>query len=164
MTASSEKTVGALGFIVLIVVLIVFGAYLAYTLGNPTNSETTSSSETTSAMSGVVVGYVTVGPSQPVCTQNQSCTVDITGYSLEFTPQCPVSSTTSTATCQSTTSLAKIGPNGHYSILLPAGTYLISGLSPSCQWVGCSTTFPKTVIVQGGMQISVDISIDTGIR
>lgn len=157
MSASSDRTIGALGFVVLLVALIIFGAYLAFTLGN-TGIPTTS--ETTSAMSGVVVGYVTVGPSQPVCTQNQSCTVDLTGYSLEFTLEC----TTSSTSCEATTSLAPIGPNGHYSILLPAGTYQISGLSPSCPWVGCSAAFPKTVVVQGGMQISVDVSIDTGIR
>ena len=164
LTASNQRTVGALGFIVLIVTLIIFGAYLAYVIAPGTSSSTTtttSSSETTSVMSGVVVGYVTVSPSQPNCTQNQTCTVDLTGYSLEFTLQCTSSSTS----CQSaTTSLAQFGPNGQYSILLPAGYYLISGLSPSCPWLGCSSAFPKSVVVQGGMQISVDVNIDTGIR
>ena len=152
----SESKIRVMGFVVLIVILLVFGVYLGYGTGGPTS---TSSESTTSVMDGVVTGYVIVGPSQPVCSENQSCNVDLTGYSLQFTSVC-----SGTPHCQVETSLAQIAPSGHYSILLPAGNYSISGLSPSCKWMGCSSAFPKTIVVEGGMQLSLDVNIDTGIR
>jgi hypothetical protein len=82
----------------------------------------------------------------------------MTGYSLLFTPNCHGS----TAGCQP--DKAVLSPAGHYSILLPAGNYTVTGLDPSCSWVGCSTAFPKTVVVEGGMQVVFNINIDTGIR
>ncbi len=109
-------------------------------------------------MQGVVTGYVAVGPSQPVCYVNQPCTVNVTGYSLVFTPHCPGSS----SNCQPI--MAALGPGGHYSVLLPAGEYVVTGLSPSCNWMGCSSSFPKTVTVEGGMQLVFNVDIDTGIR
>ncbi len=78
----------------------------------------------------------------------------MTGYSVIFTPQC--------AGCQSQT--AALNPAGHYSILLPPGSYAVTGLDPSCPWVGCSTAFPQPVTVVGGMQVELDVQIDTGIR
>jgi len=84
--------------------------------------------------------------------------VNTTGYSLVFTPQCSIAS----STCQPVK--AELGPGGHYSVLLLAGEYTVSGLYPSCLWEGCSSTFPKTVTVEGGMQLVLNIDIDTGIR
>ena len=138
---------------------LVAAALLAGTYAYPGSGSTTSSTTTTdSALLGVVTGYVTVGPSRPVCLPGQSCNVNVSGYSIVFTPRCGAPGTGCPA---STTPLS---PSGHYSILLPAGNYSVTGLSPSCQWVGCSVAFPMEVEVQGGMQILVNFNIDTGIR
>lgn len=135
-----------------IVIGVLLGAYLATPLVSPTTSSTT-----TSGIDGVVTGYVTAGPSQPVCSTGQSCIENMSGYSIVFTPQCEGH----TACVVST---APLSPSGHYSALLPAGTYTVTGLYPSCPWLGCSTAFPATVTVEGGMQTVFDVQIDTGIR
>lgn len=111
-------------------------------------------------MQGIIAGTVTVGPSQPVCSPNQACTEDLTGYSLVFSSRCG----TSSASCQEREFTASIAPSGHYSILLTPGNYTITGLSPSCSWAGCSSSFPKAVTVEGGQQLIVNVSVDTGIR
>ncbi|HZW58200.1 MAG TPA: hypothetical protein VFF30_18070 [Nitrososphaerales archaeon] len=153
--------------IVLTFVVIGLGVTAALVYGGTsktTTSTTTITSTTTWTMEGVVTGYVQVGPSQPVCQENQSCTVDLTGYSLLFS-NCPFTAgTSSTANTNCQRYSAAISPSGHYSILLPAGTFYITGLNPSCTWMGCSSTFPKTVVVEGGMQLVVNVDIDTGIR
>ena len=154
--------------IILVFVLLGVGLSAAIILNGGNGNTTTSSSSTTSTtqnIGGIVTGYVTVGPSQPVCSENQSCTVDLTGYSLKFTLQCSgTSSIPSSISCGGPVYNATISPSGHYSILLPAGTYSMIGLSPTCSWMGCSSAFPKTVEVQGGMQLVVNVEIDTGIR
>ncbi len=144
-------------FAAVVVAVAAGGAYLAITSGG-LNGATSSSTTGGSAIQGVVTGYVTVGPAQPVCQANQSCNVNVTGYSLVFVATCagPAHS------CSPV--LAALSPSGHYSILLPPGEYSVTGLSPSCSWVGCPAAFPKTVTVAAGMQVVVDFSIDTGIR
>ncbi len=128
---------------------------------HPTSSvSSTTSSTSQSTISGIIAGIVTVGPSQPVCGANQSCTEDLTGYSLVFSPQCGASS----ASCQKQNFTAAIAPGGHYSILLAPGNYTITGLLPSCAWMGCSSSFPKAVVVVAGEQLIVNVDIDTGIR
>jgi hypothetical protein len=147
--------------IAVVAAAVVVGIYFlgqAVAGGTTSSTLTTSSSGTETAMQGVVTGYVTVGPAQPVCSVNQNCNVNLTGYSLVFTPIC----SGSTSTCNS--SSAPISPSGHYSVLLPAGNYTVTGLYPNCQWAGCSSAFPKGIAVQGGMQLVFDVSIDTGIR
>lgn len=134
------------------VVAILLGAFLAVPLIGPA-----STSSTTSVMDGVVTGYVTAGPSQPVCSTGQSCIVNMSEYSLVFTPQCG-----GHVAC--IVSTAPLSASGHYSALLPPGIYTVSGLYPSCPWMGCTTAFPKTVTVEGGVQAVLDIQIDTGIR
>ncbi|MCL4518029.1 MAG: hypothetical protein M1587_02400 [Thaumarchaeota archaeon] len=140
------------GLVVVVIAMLLFAAYVGFVF-----SLGTTTSQTTTSIKGVVTGYVTVGPSQPICSANQSCNVDLTGYSLEFTSTC-----LGTAPCQ--TSLAPISPSGHYSILLDPGKYSVTGLAPSCNWLGCSSAFPKTVVVEGGMQLVFNVDIDTGIR
>lgn len=160
LAISNPKVISIL---LVVAILIIFAVYLNYAVAPTTSgtSTTTSSLDTSSqSISGVVTGIVTVGPSQPVCTANQSCNVNLTGYSLIFKSQCPSSPTS----CQVQTFQAPIYSSGHYSILLPAGNYTVSGLSPSCQWMGCSSQFPKSIAVEGGMQLEFDVSIDTGIR
>ncbi len=147
------QTMTAAMFVALVVVVVLSAAYV---MGGFTTAPSSTTS-TSSGMKGVVAGYVTVGPSQPSCSTTQSCNVNMSGYRLVFTPQCAAS-----ASCEP--SSAPLSPSGHYSILLPAGNYTVTGLSPSCQWQGCSSAFPKDVTVQGGMQITLDFTIDTGIR
>ena len=141
------------GFVVVVVILICFGVFVAY-VSSPTTQ--TSSSSSSNSIEGIVTGLVTVGPSQPSCSGNQSCNVNLSGYSLQFTLICQA------ASCQSY--LATIAPSGHYSILLAPGQYSITGLVPTCIWDGCLTTFPLTVKVVEGLQIVVNINIDTGIK
>lgn len=130
---------------------------LSVTSSSSTQSSGSSSSGlSSSAIEGIVTGYVTASPSQPTCTAGQNCDENMTGYSVVFTLQCTGS------TCPS--AMAPLNPAGHYSILLPPGSYLVTGLSPKCPWTGCSTAFPQSVAVVGGMQIELNVEIDTGIR
>lgn len=152
---ASAMTFGA---VVIVVAGLLAGLYLVSPpLGGDTTTQT-SSTTTGSGIQGVVTGYVTAGPSQPVCTPDQSCNENMSGYSLVFTPQCSGPS----SDCQTRT--AVLSPSGHYSILLPAGSYSVTGLVPSCPWLGCSSAFPKTITVEGGMQLVFNVDIDTGIR
>ena len=156
--------------LVLVVVVIFAAAAIAYaasqtrmtnleatsTLSSSSQSSgSTSSGSSSSAMEGVVTGYVIASPSQPTCSSGQSCDENMTGYELVFTAQCGSSS------CQS--QMAPLNPAGHYSILLAAGGYAVTGLSPNCPWKGCSAVFPQTVTALGGMQVEFNVDIDTGI-
>ncbi len=155
---SVMRTLGAaVGIASVVAAALLLGVYSGLFTNGPNNTTQTSSSTTNSEIQGIVTGYVTVGPSQPVCSANMSCEVNMTGYSLVFTPSCQGSSS-----CQ--TQRAPLSPSGHYSILLPPGNYSVSGLYPACQWMGCSAAFPKMVTVQGGMQLVLNVEIDTGIR
>ncbi|MDA4130905.1 MAG: hypothetical protein OK457_09055 [Thaumarchaeota archaeon] len=149
-----------------IVVFVFLGVGLAVAMifrGQGSSVKTSTTTFTSQIIDGVVTGYVTVGPSQPVCLQNQSCTVDLTGYSLNFVFVC-AGTTASSTSCETRNYSAVISPSGHYSVLLQSGNYSITGLSPSCKWIGCSSVFPKNIEVQGGMQLVMDLNIDTGIR
>jgi len=145
-------------FVSLIVIIFVVFAYLSFTANGGVVTTQDSSTTTNSGMQGVVTGYVTVGPSRPVCSANQTCNVDLTGYSLVFTSRCQGGA------YECGTSKAVLSPGGHYSILLPGGSYSVTGMYPSCSWIGCASAFPKTVLVEGGMQVVLDFNIDTGIR
>jgi len=138
--------------ICLIIIALFVGTYIEVAGSQPSSSSTSNSQ-----VQGVVTGYVTVSPSQPSCPANQACDVDLTGYSLVFTQQCAGPSACGQI-------LAPLAPGGHYSVLLNPGDYSVAGLSPSCQWVGCASAFPKTVTVAGGVQLVFDVDIDTGIR
>lgn len=143
----------------LAILLVVAGLFIGGYLSSPSGGGSTGASSSTSTgtvIQGVVTGYVTVGPSQPVCRANQSCNVDMTGYSLVFQMCSGISN------CQTTK--AVLSPSGHYAVLLNPGTHSVTGLDPSCPWVGCSAAFPKSVTVQGGLQLVFNIDIDTGIR
>jgi hypothetical protein len=145
--------------VLLVIAAVLAGSGLNSAMHSGTTATQTSPTTTSSSgIQGIVAGYVTVGPSQPVCSANQTCNVDVSGYGLTFTPQCPRPS----SNCQA--SMAALSPSGHYSILLPPGNYSVTGLYPSCPWLGCSSVFPKTVEVEGGMQLVLNINIDTGIR
>ncbi len=120
------------------------------------SSGSSSSGSSSSAMQGIVTGYVIASPSQPACSSGQSCDENMTGYELVFTALCGSSS------CE--WQMAPLNPAGHYSILLAAGSYTVTGLSPNCPWTGCSAAFPQTVTAVGGMQVEFNVDIDTGIR
>ncbi len=144
-------------FVSIMAIVVAGGAYLTFSQNGPP-SPTQTSTTSGSGIQGVVTGYVTVGPSQPVCRANQTCDVNMTGYSLIFTPMCSGSGP------ECAPKLAELSPSGHYSILLPPGDYAVTGLSPTCTWMGCPNAFPKTITVVSGMQLVFDVSIDTGIR
>ena len=154
MGAGASTTVVVL--LSIFAVVFLSGAYVTFTQNG--SATPTSSTTTSASIQGVVTGYVTVGPSQPVCPVNQNCTVNMTGYSLVFEQQCAGSA----SDCPK--EVAQLSPGGHYSILLPPGEYTVTGLLPSCGWLGCASAFPRTVTVQGGMQLVFNVDIDTGIR
>lgn len=157
---SVTTTLGfAVGVVSVVAAVLALGMYSSFFTPSAGGGTTQASSTLTtgSVIQGVVTGYVTVGPAQPVCSANQSCDVNMSGYSLVFTPQCPEPSS-----CQ--VLMAELSPAGHYSILLPPGNYTVTGLRPSCAWMGCPSAFPRTVSVEGGMQLVFNVDIDTGIR
>jgi hypothetical protein len=157
-SAIAKALAVAVGVVLIVVVALGVGLYLNSASNSGTTTQTSSTTTADSGIQGVVTGYVTVGPSQPVCSANQTCNENMSGYSLVFTPQC----SESPSNCQART--AELSPSGHYSILLPAGNYSVTGLYPSCNWMGCSSAFPKTITVEGGMQLVFSVDIDTGIR
>ena len=155
--------------LLIIVVLILVVSVFAYSIAiaGKSQGETSSTSAysnsgtsgtSSSSPDGIIAGYVTVGPSQPACKANESCTVDLTGYSLEISSVCQATP------CEVQNFSAPIAPSGHYSVLLPPGNYSMTGLSPSCSWLGCSSTFPMAVTVEAGQQEVVNVMVDTGIR
>lgn len=155
MKAVAKPAGAALGVVAVIVAAILLGVYSDLGLNN--GGTTTQNSSTESSIQGIVTGYVTAGPSQPVCYVNRPCDENMSGYSLVFTPQCLGS-----PNCQAR--MAELSPGGHYSILLPPGNYSVTGLYPSCGWMGCASAFPRTVTVEGGMQLVFNVNVDTGIR
>jgi hypothetical protein len=114
-----------------------------------------SSQVTLGNMNGTVEGVVSVGPSQPVCHVGESCTVNMTGYSLIFTKSC-------SGLCPALSRSATLDADGRYSISLPSGTYAVT--LNSCPWLGCEAAFPRTVSVDVGQVTSLNITVDTGIR
>lgn len=160
MTARRER--GGVSTTVLfaaIVVLVVAAmGYYAAEMGGTSSS---SSSTVQSTAKRVVAGTVTVGPSSPSCGANEACTEDFSGCSLEFASRC--GSGGGTQSCTSQTFRAPIFASGHYSILLPAGEYSITGLSPPCSWSGCASEFPLAVSVAPGDQVVVNVNVETGI-
>lgn len=164
-----RRHVASFWILIVVIIVVVLVASLSYFLfppstGHSITSSSSSSSTSQSGAQGIVTGYVTVGPSQSTCSANESsCTENLSGYSLEFTWQCPTTVSTGSASCQESTYSASIAPSGHYAILLAPGNYSITGLSPSCIWVGCASSFPEPVVVQPGEQLVVNINVDTGI-
>ncbi|MDG6990517.1 MAG: hypothetical protein JRM99_03740 [Nitrososphaerota archaeon] len=104
---------------------------------------------------GTVEGVVSVGPAQPVCGAGMSCNVNMSGYSLIFTPDC-------SGLCSPLSRVAPLQADGSYSIALAAGKYTVS--MDSCSWMGCSSALPRTVSVTAGEITLLNITIDMGIR
>lgn len=98
---------------------------------------------------GTVQGQVKIGPLCPVepCDKVQN----LTGYSLAFTSN------------GKDFSYAPLSADGNFSIRLKVGSYTVT-MAPSCQWMGCSREFPKSVTVAVNGTTVLNISIDTGIR
>lgn len=115
--------------------------------GSTTLSSTSTSSTSIQKMDGVITGYVTIGSS--------TTSGSLVGYSLEFSLACPSGS----SACEVLNYSASISPSGHYSVLLPAGTYSIVGLEPTCPITSCSSISPDTVVVEGGVQLVVNVAI-----
>lgn len=104
---------------------------------------------------GAVEGVVSVGPSMPVCPARGSCDVNMSGYSLTFTANCP-------GLCPALSRAVPLAADGSYSTVLPTGTYTVS-MDP-CGWLGCSRVLPRTVSVAAGETAVLNVTIDTGIR
>lgn len=104
---------------------------------------------------GTVEGVVSIGPAQPVCRVGESCNLNMSGYSLTFTPSCG-------GLCTSLSRSVPLEADGSYSIALVSGKYIVS--MGSCGWIGCSSALPRTISVSAGGTTLLNITIDTGIR
>ncbi len=101
---------------------------------------------------GRVIGYVKATPFSPAC----GCTVNTTGYNLEFDLAC--SNYAGTPPGCGLPYYAQLLPSGHYSITLAPGEYMITALLPYCYWFDCSP-FPIAVQVTAGHQIVENINV-----
>ena len=133
------------GVLVVTCVGLAFASALALTSGHAVST----------GSDGTVEGVVSVGPSQPVCRAGESCDVNMSGYSLVFTPDC-------TGLCSALSRAVPLESDGHFSVTLPVRKYVVS--MDSCEWIGCSAALPRTVSLSAGKTTLLNISIDTGIR
>lgn len=110
--------------------------------------------KTPSAELGTLRGHVTIGPLQPVEHQGvPTPTPSPEVYAARKVIVTPKSG--------SPAQTVTIGPDGNYLIALPPGTYVVD---INHTGVDHSSDVPKTVQITAGAVITLDISIDTGIR
>ena len=91
-------------------------------------------------------GYVTRGPTMPVCRVGVPCTAPAKGVKLRFSRAGRLSGTATT------------NDRGWYRVVLPAGRYTVSVNAKG------SAFGPRSATAQKGRMIRCDFLIDTGIR
>jgi len=153
-----KASTAAVGVVIAILLSGLAGGFTGYYLkssGTVTAARTVTTTITTAAQS---TGTFSTGPTQGVITGIVNVAgqapSNISDYKLIFNPICPTGSSCDRAT------LVPIYPSGHFSALLDAGNYTILGMSPSCDWSGCSAAFPQSMTVEGGQQLVADIDIE----
>lgn len=102
---------------------------------------------------GTLAGNVSIGPLCPV----EACTVSHDRLVAAYEAR-PITISTTGGTVVST---VIADPDTGYLVVLKSGTYIVD--IPH-QRVGGSQELPKTVTIQSGETVRLDISIDTGIR
>ena len=101
-----------------------------------------------SAVSSGLRGKVTLAPSKPVCTEDESCSKPAPGVLLTFRREGRTAATVTTT------------PAATFRVLLPPGPYTV--VAPRYR-VGSGVT-PRVVRVPRGRIARVDLEIDTGIQ
>jgi hypothetical protein len=103
----------------------------------------------TAVATGTVTGKVSIGPLCPVepCTNPNN---PYTGLTVVISDAGAVVRS------------VDVTDDGSYSANVPAGTYDVD-LQP-CEWLGCRSSLPERVTVKADQLVTLDISIDTGIR
>lgn len=99
---------------------------------------------------GILMGSVTIGPLCPVepCSDLPVDTYSSRELLLRQQGNEPIR--------------IRLGSDGSYSAVLPAGTYQVD--LTDCNFLGCSRVFPKGVTVEDGETTALQIDVDTGIR
>jgi len=99
---------------------------------------------------GVLAGSVTIGPLCPA----EPCSQEIgdTFASRELKLQSEFANGI----------LVPLQPDGTFHAVVPVGEYVVS--VSNCDFLGCSSSLPVTVVIRGGETTDLRIDIDTGIR
>lgn len=147
--------------IAIVFIVAVGGFYYATNLYDKGQSQTSTSTTCQTGCMVDVNGSVSVGPATPVCVFGQSCSVNMTGYQLDFQKYatCPNGLLCPEYAVQYA---APLSADGDYSISIPIGNYDVS-LS-SCSWTGCSAVFPAKEVFDAPGNYTLDFDVDTGIR
>lgn len=137
-----------------------------FTVGSgagPSSTTTSVGASSTSmgAGSGTLEATFSVGPTQPVCSVNATAGPAPSSYSnieAVVTPSGPGLASTFPVAWTSTGCAVE----GSVQASLAAGSYSLS-LS-SCNFMGCSSSLPRSFVITAGLSTSIAVSIDTGIR
>ncbi len=121
---------------------------------NVNSTQTPSVVPTNNTLSGVLTGRVNIGPLQPVQRVGPPPTTP---------PQVYAARTIDVFLADGKTRVAnvRIDSDGTFRIALPPGTYVVA-LARS--GIDRARELPKTITVESGKTIQLDIDIDTGIR
>ncbi len=98
---------------------------------------------------GLLKGKLTIGPLCPV----GPCPSPI---------QNPYSNLQLVLKGEGQTQYPRINSDGEFELEVPAGKYVLT--ATSCSYLGCKNEFPKEITVEENKTVSIEISLDTGIR
>ncbi len=103
---------------------------------------------------GILAGHVTIGPNCPVEQVGHPCTPSPETYAAhEFVVL---------NGAQKETARFYAGADGNYSIALSPGTYTVTTAKTGFGYM--SKDLPSTIVIKNGQTVSLNVSIDTGIR
>jgi hypothetical protein len=121
---------------------------------NETAAPTSLATPTFNAIVGYLTGHVTIGPLQPVQRAGPSATPAPEVFSARSINIFQPDGTTLVVN-------VRIDSDGTFRVALPPGVYVVtlakSGLDRA-------RGLPKTVTIEGGKTVTLDVDIDTGIR
>jgi hypothetical protein len=108
---------------------------------------------------GTLVSQISIGPMQPVCYVGNSVRPPPPSYSM---PQVIVSSSGRSWPLNATWAYDGCNVSGSVEASLSPGSYELN-LSP-CPYMGCARVLPMSFTIIPGQTLSLDVTIDTGIR
>jgi hypothetical protein len=114
------------------------------------------------ASTGTLGASFSIGPTAPVCKANASIGPAPQPYSsIEMVvSSSPSGQVTTTVPINWVSNGCEV--SGVVQASLAPGSYSVN-LS-SCTYMGCSSAFPKSVVIVAGQSVGINVSIDTGIR
>ena len=121
---------------------------------NETAAPTSPATPTFNAIVGYLAGHVTIGPLQPVQRAGPTATPAPEIYAARSINVLREDGTTLIVN-------VRINTDGTYRVALPPGTYVVS-LAKS--GLDRARGLPKTITIEGGKTVTLDVDIDTGIR